>query len=105
MYIKELLAKRLKKARQEKGYTQRDVGLLTGLSDKSISAYEKGKVVPPLEVLVKIAEVLEKPVSFFLEESIDTREVLLAELRSLREQLSRLQAEIDRLTKEIGSSS
>jgi transcriptional regulator with XRE-family HTH domain len=39
-----------------------------GLSDKSISMYEKGTVYPPVGNLLKIAKELDKSVSDFLED-------------------------------------
>ena len=35
---------------------------------KSISRYETGATMPSIETLVKIAKVLKKPASYFLEE-------------------------------------
>lgn len=61
-------AKKLKSARQEKGYSQKQLALRVGLSDKSISAYEKGSVYPPVTNALLIAKVLGKPISFFLED-------------------------------------
>ena len=61
-------AKRLKEAREEKGFSQRQLALRVGLSDKSISAYERGNTYPPVANLLIIANTLNKPVSYFLEE-------------------------------------
>lgn len=62
----EIFSKRLKKAREDKGYSQRELGIRVGLSDKSISMYEKGIVYPPVTNLLKIASELEKDISYFL---------------------------------------
>ena len=64
----EIFSKRLKKAREEKGYSQRELGIRVGLSDKSISMYEKGIVYPPVTNLLKIANELGKDISYFLKE-------------------------------------
>ncbi len=64
----KIFAQRLKTAREEKGYSQRLLGIRVGLSDKSISMYEKGKVYPPVGNLLKICKELNKTVSFFLED-------------------------------------
>jgi transcriptional regulator with XRE-family HTH domain len=66
---------RLKTAREIKNISQRKLGMLLGLSDKAISAYESGRTYPPLDTLLKIAKELEKPVSYFLDE--DTKEASL----------------------------
>jgi transcriptional regulator with XRE-family HTH domain len=50
------------------GYSQKHLGIRVGLSDKSISMYEKGTVYPPVSNLLKIAKELKKDISYFLEE-------------------------------------
>lgn len=64
----KLFANRLRKAREEMGYSQRSLGIRVGLSDKSISMYEKGSVYPPVGNLLKIAKELKKNISYFLED-------------------------------------
>ena len=64
----KIFAERLRKAREEMGYSQRILGIRVGLSDKSISMYEKGTVYPPVGNLLKIAKELEKDISYFLED-------------------------------------
>ncbi|NMC08767.1 helix-turn-helix transcriptional regulator [Candidatus Microgenomates bacterium] len=63
----KLFATKLKNAREEKGYSQKELGLRVGLSDKSISIYEKGSVYPPISNLLRIAKELDKPVGYFFE--------------------------------------
>jgi len=58
--------KKLKKARRERGMSQRSLGLALGLSDKTISSYESSRSYPNLEVLGKIAEILKKPLEYFI---------------------------------------
>ncbi len=71
----EKFPERLKTAREIKNISQRKLGMLLGLSDKAISAYESGRTYPPLDTLLKIAKELDKPVSYFLDE--DTKEASL----------------------------
>lgn len=97
--IRIRIAKRLRAARKQKGYSQRDLGLLTGLSDKSISAYEKAKVTPPVEVLARLAEELEKPISYFVEEELDAARMAVAVLQRVREELKRLEEKVESLEK------
>ena len=99
--IRNLLATRLKNARMEKGFSQRDLALLTGLSDKSISAYEKGKVVPPLEVLVKLARNLDKPISYFLEEELDITKNISVTLRNMLDELDMIRKRLLEIYDEI----
>jgi len=101
--VRDILAKRLKEARESKKYTQRDLGLLVGLSDKSISAYEKGKVIPPLEILVRIAKELEKPVSYFLEEDIDPDILVTEQLKGLKRRMEDILEEVRHLQEKLHS--
>ncbi len=64
----KIFAERLRKAREEKGYSQKTLGIRVGLSDKSISIYEKGSMYPPVTNLLKIAKELEKDISYFLQD-------------------------------------
>ncbi len=61
-------AQRLREAREEMGYSQKMLGVRVGLSDKSISMYEKGTVYPPVTNLLKIAKELNKDIGYFLED-------------------------------------
>ena len=64
----KLFSKRLREARESAGYSQKQLGMLVGLSDKSISMYEKGTVYPPVSNLLKIAKELKKDISYFLKD-------------------------------------
>lgn len=67
-----VLSRRLKKAREEYGISQKDLGIMLGLSDKAISAYESARITPPIHTLKKISEYLKKPLSYFVDEEEDT---------------------------------
>ena len=64
----KIFAQRLRDAREEMGYSQKTLGMRVGLSDKSISIYEKGTVYPPISNLLKIAKELKKDIGYFLED-------------------------------------
>jgi transcriptional regulator with XRE-family HTH domain len=99
MSIKEF-GSRLKLAREDFGISQRSLGLSIGLSDKTISSYESGRSYPNLEILKKIADVLEKPVDYFISSS--NEDVLIKDLlgRIVRKQ-SDLVDEIKKLNEII----
>ncbi len=63
-----IFARKLREAREEIGYSQKQLGLRVGLSDKSISMYEKGTVYPPVSNLLKISKELKKEVEYFLKD-------------------------------------
>jgi len=51
-----VLFKNIKKIRILAGLTQKELAEKVGVSGKTISAYETGRALPPLPVLVKITE-------------------------------------------------
>jgi transcriptional regulator with XRE-family HTH domain len=64
-----ILAKRLKEARLRTGLSQRQLGIRAGIDEFSASArvnqYERGKHMPDLQTLTRLAEVLQMPVPYF----------------------------------------
>lgn len=61
------LGKRIKIARIECDMTQEQLAEATQTKQKAISRYETGLSMPPLDLLVKLTQVLQKPYSYFLE--------------------------------------
>lgn len=60
---------RIKEARKKRGFTQKELGTLSGTSEITIRQYEIGKRQPRMEQLHRIADALGIPVSSFLGES------------------------------------
>jgi transcriptional regulator with XRE-family HTH domain len=56
MMYKETFPQRLKKARQNTGFSQREVARETNISQPSIAQYETGTREPDIETLGKLAE-------------------------------------------------
>ena len=96
--IRKIFAEKLRKARELKGISQRELGLLTGLSDKSISAYEQGRVMPPLDILPKLAKHLNQPISYFLNEE-NSLDRLILYVEQLEELLNTLKDFLPKLKK------
>lgn len=55
---------RLRKARKEKGFTQKDLSLITGISLSSIQKIEKCLIVPTWEEMEEISSALGRPAEF-----------------------------------------
>lgn len=51
------IGEKIKKVRNERNLSQRRFGEKVGLSSKTISAYERGLVTPPLHILERISEI------------------------------------------------
>lgn len=60
------LGRRIKQAREESRLSQLQVGVSVGVSDKTISGYESGRISPPIDKLLSLADLFKKPISFFL---------------------------------------
>ena len=62
------LGKKIKLARVELNMNQTEFAEMIGAKQKSISRYENGLSVPSIATLMKVAKVLRKSVSYFLDE-------------------------------------
>lgn len=62
----QILGQRIKVAREESKLSQLQVAVALGVSDKTISGYESGRISPPINKLQKIADLLKKPVGYFI---------------------------------------
>jgi len=62
------LGKKIKLARVELEMNQTEFAEKIGAKQKSISRYETGLSMPSIATLIKVAKVLKKPASYFLDE-------------------------------------
>lgn len=90
------LGKKIKLAREEAGMSQLQVGVALAVSDKTISGYESGRIAPPIDKLMHLADLFKKPIAFFL--GADPRDYKVASrlravevaLREVRKQLNEI---------------
>lgn len=66
MFDSKQLGKRIREARLRSGLSQQELAAAIGVSDKTISAYEVGRVDPPLESLDKLGTATKHPVGYFI---------------------------------------
>ncbi len=66
--VKKIVSNNLIKLRKEKNLTQAELAKLINYSDKAISRWETGEVVPDLETIYALSEVFGVPVSAITEE-------------------------------------
>ena len=62
------LGKRIKIARIECDMIQQQLTEAAQTTQKAISRYELGLSMPPLDLFVKLSQVLQKPYSYFLDQ-------------------------------------
>ncbi len=91
--MKLTLGERIKKARKQAKLSQLQLGVALKVSDKTISGYESDRISPPIEKLQKIAELLKKPITYFL--GIDERDYSIqARLRAVEIKLREIRQEL-----------
>lgn len=62
------LGEKIKRARKEIGYSQKQFGDALKLSDKAISAYEVDRAEPTISTLKVISKLTHRPAAYFLED-------------------------------------
>lgn len=70
------IPQKLRQARVEAALSQKELADALKLSDRTISAYEKGRAMPPLDTLQSISNLTHKSINYFLDEDIETQEDL-----------------------------
>ena len=76
-----IVAKRLKEARLHAGISQKQLGMKAGIDEFSSSArinqYERGKHMPDLQTLTRLAAVMHVPAPYFYCEDPELAELIL----------------------------
>lgn len=79
---------RIKHARMEEGLSQKELAQKVKLSDKAISSYEVDRAEPSFQMLQKISKVVNRPVRYFLDESIQQDVDLAGKLAKIEQELA-----------------
>lgn len=104
MSLKARVGVRIREIRKLRGLTQEDLADRSDRSVDGISALERGVVLPGLETLERLAEVLDVPIASFLDSPADdsgsARAQLLAQLMLLSRALddSDLQVAVEQVS-------
>ncbi|MEY8385961.1 helix-turn-helix transcriptional regulator [Oscillospiraceae bacterium 38-13] len=61
-----MFGKKLRETRMARGLTQQKISDAVGLALRSYQCYEQGTREPPLDMLIKLADVLEVPTDYLL---------------------------------------
>lgn len=64
--MREILARRLKQCRMEKGLTQREVAIYCDLTEKAYQNYELTTREPKLEILLRIADFFDVSIDYLV---------------------------------------
>lgn len=68
--MKQIIGERLKRNRENKGFTQRELAQSLGCTEVMISRYELGKVLPSIDRLAQISSILSIDISDFFNKEI-----------------------------------
>lgn len=60
---------RIKQLRQERNWSQAQLGNKMGIHQKQVSAYERGRNIPSTEVLMKIADIFDVSLDYLASEA------------------------------------
>ena len=82
---KTLIGQRIRRARQERDMRQEELAKKVGVDTSTVSNWETGKSRPRWKVLPRLAEVLEKPLSWFMDSAYS-----IDEGSEFRERLTRI---------------
>lgn len=74
------IGRRIQQAREESGLTQEELASRLGCTQSALSNYELGKRRLYLNVLNQIAQVLNKPLDYFMESPVDDDDSKIARL-------------------------
>lgn len=85
-----MFAENLKKIRKDKGYTQEILAVKLNVVRQTVSKWEKGLSLPDVDMLSKIANVLETDVNILLDGQITTTDQseIVKQLAKINEQLT-----------------
>lgn len=78
MKIKKIVGKKLKAIRLKQGLTIQDLAARSRVSSNMISRVERGLTIPSVQILMKLAEVFDKSIDYFVEEVTTTHEVVFS---------------------------
>lgn len=67
-YDKSITGRIIKKEREKRGLTQDKLGSRIGISSKQISKYEKGELLPPIDMLVALSREFDCEIGYLLGE-------------------------------------
>lgn len=83
----DILAKRIKKARKDRGLSQQDLAELLNITNKAISSYEVGRASPSIETLREISRITYRPISYFINEGDPDDITLQIKLKTIEREL------------------
>ena len=66
MRMQDILAQRLRRCREESGYTQMQAAVYADITETAYSNYERAKQMPKLDIIIRIADVYKVSVDYLV---------------------------------------
>ncbi len=98
--LKNQLGQQIKKARQLAGFSQKELAEALELSDKTISAYEVGRVQPNLQTLKNLSRATHQPISYFVDDSPQDNYDLQIKIKTIEQELLEIRRILQKKTKD-----
>ena len=98
---KKQLGERIRAARADKGWKQKHLAAEMDVEPITISRWERGATAPDLDVLRVVARVTEKPLGYFIAESLAPAPGLPRRVERLEESLGRVEQKLDALLERL----
>ena len=76
MKLKKIIGRKLKAIRLRQGLTIQELAISSKVSPNMISRIERGLTIPSVQIFMKLADVFDKSVNYFVEEVSTTHEVV-----------------------------
>ncbi len=104
---KTFFSRQLRKVLYEKNITQKELAEKLGVVQQRISFWTTGRFVPTLDSIRKVAEILDVPINYFIEEFSEKNETEIkdknvnSEIKLLNEKNKFLEEKIKRIETEL----
>lgn len=85
---KSTMGHRIKFARKSVGLSQKDLAKKLKITDKAVSTYEVGRVMPNILTLREISKLTYKPVSYFMAEETPESDELEEKIMQIERELA-----------------
>lgn len=73
MFVRRVLAERLKECRKEKGYTQLQAAVYCDITEKTYQNYELMTREPKIEILIRIADLYDVSIDYLVGRTNDKK--------------------------------
>ena len=94
---KEPVGDRIREARGQMGWKQKELAAEVAVEPITVSRWERGATTPDLDVLRLVADATGKPLSYFVGGGGEGSPALEARVGSLERSLARVEAKLDEL--------